>query len=147
MKVNLEINNKAKSPIGRINFEKSSRLIIKKSGFDFLNKKNIEISLAFISEKEIKEINRRYRKNNRATDVLSFAEFSKTEDIKKSKDREIFLGELIICYDDIAKYTKKEKINLQRELINVFSHGLLHLLCFRHGKKMFEIQNKIIENI
>jgi rRNA maturation RNase YbeY len=53
----------------------------------------------------------------------------------------LFLGEIILCYNNIAEYSKKNKLDLERELRKVIAHGVLHLLGFRHGKKMFEIQN------
>ena len=101
---------------------------------------------------KIKKLNRIYRKKNSVTNVLSFPEYKSRDTLKKSEDRSIFLGELIICYDDVEKYCQKRKINVKEELAKVVSHGILHLLGFRHGKKMFGIQkgrdkkHKLIKN-
>jgi probable rRNA maturation factor len=139
MKINLEINNKTRSPISRLDFRKIAERSIQKSGFDFLAEKNIEISLAFISEKEIKKINRNFRKKNESTDILSFPEYSKKEQLKNDKNKKIFLGELLMCYDNIVKYSKRHNLHLDGELAKVFSHGILHLLGFKHGEIMSEI--------
>lgn len=142
MTINLEINNKTKSPIDKINFEKIAECSIKKNNLISLDKKNIEISLAFISEKEIKNINRYLRKKDEPTDILSFPEFLSAKQTSSNKDKKIFLGELLMCYDNIKKYSKKEKLDFKKELAKVFSHGVLHLLGLKHGRKMFNIANE-----
>ncbi len=142
MKINIEVNNKSKSPIKKSIIQKTVFFTLENCGVNFLSTKNISISFAFVSPEEIKELNRIYRKKNKATDVLSFAEFKSQKDLKKSKDEDLFLGEIILCYNDIEKYVfhNKKEISLERELAEVISHGVLHLLGLRHGRKMFEIQ-------
>jgi probable rRNA maturation factor len=83
------------------------------------------------------------------TDALSFAEYKNIEEIKRAVDnplgdgQEIFLGELILCYDDIREYADSEGMKLEKELANVVSHGILHLLGFEHSEEMFALQEKI----
>jgi probable rRNA maturation factor len=81
------------------------------------------------------------------TDVLSFAEFKNLKVIKTNKGKEIFLGEIILCYDDIKAYAKKNELKTEEELAKVFLHGILHLLGFRHGPKMFALQNKFLTKL
>lgn len=123
---------------------------LEKSGLNFLARKNITLSIALVSTREIKRLNKTYRKINAVTDVLSFAEFKSAAAIKKAVDKSmdtaVFLGELVLCYTDIKEYACKNKIGLQKELANVVSHGVLHLLGMKHGKKMFAIQNKVINS-
>lgn len=140
MKVNLEINNLAKSPIKKAFFQAVVKKTLENSSYAFLKKKNISVSLAIVGKAEIKKLNKKYRKKNEATDVLSFAEYKNVAKIRKKKGKELFLGELILCYDDIKEYARKNGLVLQKEIGTVVSHGILHLLGFRHGKKMFEIQ-------
>jgi probable rRNA maturation factor len=143
MKLNLEINNKSRSPLKKSFFEKVIKKTLTEVGWDFLQEKAISLSLALVGKEEMREINKKYRKIDATTDVLSFAEYKSEKEIKKSQDKELFLGELILCYDDIKEYVKKEKLNLKEEPVRVVSHGVLHLLGMRHGKKMFSIQDKI----
>lgn len=155
MKLTLELNNLAKSPVKKDFFGKVVKKTIQESGYDFLNPlrqsadggKNISISIALVSKKEIKRLNKNYRKKDQVTDVLSFAEYKNLAAIKKAKDKSIFLGELILCYDDIKEYAKKRGLALKKEMANVVSHGILHLLGMKHGKKMFLLQKKIIKKI
>jgi len=144
MKVDLEINNVAKIPIRSYFFVSITEKTLRKSGCGFLKRKKISLSLAIVRKAEIKKLNKTYRKKNETTDILSFAEYKNIQEIKAAKGKELFLGELILCYDDIKEYAKRRGLVLKKELAIVFVHGLLHLLGFRHGKKMFEIQNKVV---
>lgn len=143
MKLNFEINNQTKNRVDK----KLIRLVVlktlKKSGLVFLNNKKISISLAFVSPKEIKKLNRVYRRKDKVTDILSFSEYKTLAHLKKERKHDIFLGELVLCYDDIKGYAKKNKLDLKKELIKAISHGILHLLGFSHGNKMFSIQEEI----
>ena len=115
--------------------------------YDFFDGKELIISLALVPDEEIKKLNKEYRKNDTVTDILSFPEYRKISEIKmaisESRGNEMFLGELILCYDDISEYAQKEKIALNKELANVIAHGILHLLGFVHGESMFAIQNQV----
>jgi probable rRNA maturation factor len=143
MKINLEINNLTKIPIKKAFFKNVAKKTLENSGYDFLKNKNISISLAIVEKTEIKRLNKSYRKKNETTDVLSFAEYRNIGEIRRTKDKEIFLGELILCYDDIKEYARKYGLNLKKETGKVISHGILHLLGFRHGKKMFDVQKNV----
>jgi len=146
MKINLEINNLAKSPVKKSFLEITIRKTLQEAGFAF-GTKNIVVSLALVSQSEIKKLNRQYRKINKATDILSFSEYKNAKEIKKDPARELFLGELILCYDEVKSYAQKQKIPVKKELAEVLAHGLLHLLGFRHGKKMFAIQKSIANKV
>jgi len=142
MKISVEINNQSQSPVRGDFFANVMKKTLMSKEFDFLRKKEIGVSVALVGKKEIKAINRQFRKKNEVTDVLSFAEYKNLGEIMKAKDKRVFLGEIILCYNDIARYAKKLKKNIKQELAQVVSHGILHLLGFAHGKKMFEIQEK-----
>lgn len=155
MKINIEVNNKTQSPIEDSFFVKIAQKTIEGSGLDFLfspaGGKEISVSVALVSEAEMQKLNKKYRQKDNVTDVLSFFEYETIEELKKAVEDSlcqpegggIFLGELILCYNDIKKYTEIEGINFEFELAKVFAHGILHLLGFLHGKEMFSLQEKI----
>lgn len=147
MKIEVEINNLAKDPVKNSFLEKVIERTLLREEFNYLGKKTISLSVALISKQEIRKLNKRYRKKDLVTDVLSFAEFTSQKRIKEFNEKYILLGEVIVCYDDIVRYAKKKKIAENYELAKVISHGVLHLLGFRHGKKMFEIQEGVANNI
>lgn len=142
MKINLEINNKSKSPIEDSFFVSVAEKTLKDLKFE----KDISISLALVSPEEMRELNSQYRSHDEVTDVLSFPEYKNISKISEAVDKIPFLGEIILCYDDIRGYSEKEKIKLEKELAKVFSHGILHLLGYSHGTEMFNIQEKVSEN-
>lgn len=146
MRINVELNNLTKSSIKKDLLATVVKKTLEEAGFDFLKKKTVSVSVAIISKKEIKRLNKVYRKKDAVTDVLSFAEYKNIAKIKAAVDKVIFLGELILCYDDIKEYAKKRGLARKKELAKVISHGVLHLLGFRHGPKMFKIQDNILWN-
>lgn len=147
MNINLEVNNKTQSPLADDFFALVADKTIVAAGYEFLQDKEISISVALVSEEEMQKLNNEYRQKDSTTDVLSFCEYESMEEIKNVSEPEIFLGELILCYDDISKYAQDMKIELQGEIANVVSHGVLHLLGFEHGEKMFAIQDQVVKNI
>lgn len=147
MKVILELNNVSKSPVGISLLESVMKKTIKEVGFDFLKDASVRVSVALVSPEKMREVNRIYRKHNQVTDVLSFAEYGNLSELKKARSEEIFLGEILLCYDDIKRYSESERMDVKKEFARVFSHGTLHLLGLRHGGEMFSIQTKIGEQV
>lgn len=100
-----------------------------------------DISIVFVNEAESRKINRKYRKYDKSTDVLSF-----NLDSGYNKKGKVLEGELVLCSDVIAKNARDNKVDFSRELAFVLAHGTLHILGWRHGKKMFDLQDKIVKN-
>ena len=145
MKINIEVNNQTESPMEDSFFVSVAEKTIEATGYEFLQDNEVSISVALVSEKEMQKLNKEYRQKDSVTDILSFFEYETIDEIRDVPDRELFLGELILCYDDIKKYALEQDIDLQKELINVFSHGVLHLLGFAHGDEMFAIQEGVVK--
>ena len=70
----------------------------------FFIKKKIFCTLLLSGNKEIKMLNKKFRKRNRATDVLSFP-FQTKKDLKKKlkREKEIYLGDIIINLNRVKK--------------------------------------------
>ena len=113
---------------------------------DIKNKK-ITVSIAIVSEEEIQRINREFRGKNKPTDVISIGDYSDDRDISSEENREIFLGEIILCYNYIVQIAHAHDTSIDDEFYAVYVHGLLHLLGFDHGKKMFALQDRICANL
>jgi probable rRNA maturation factor len=145
MKVLVEINNLSTCRIREDFFVGVIGKTLKLSGYDFLRAKNVLVSVALVRPEEIKKLNKKYRKINAVTDVLSFAEYKSRRSLEKIGDKNIFLGELILCYNDIKEYAQMNKKPVKQELAKVVSHGLLHLLGFSHGSRMFRLQDTVAD--
>ena len=108
--------------------------------------KKISISIAIVDVGEMRSLNRAWRGQNQPTDVLSFAEYS-SHSLKKTSEKNLFLGELILCYPDIAVYARKNNRKIKIEFAEVAIHGFLHLVGLDHGPKMFGLQHLIKESV
>lgn len=85
--------------------------------------KDYSLSVAFVSAKKSKEINKLYRKKDRPTNVLSFSLY---------KDE----GELVLCNDIIKKEAKNLGKTYTEWLLFLVIHGMLHLKGMAHSSKM-----------
>lgn len=107
-----------------------------------------EVSIAFVPQKRIRELNKKYRKKDKTTDVLAFRESDKNINFKNDK----FLGEVIISLDDVDTNSKKFKVCFESEFARILIHGILHLFGYDHMKKneelkMTTIQNNILQSL
>ena len=138
--VKIEINNTTRIKVS----EKFIKEIIKKA-CKFLKIKDKEISLSFVNGDEIKKLNKIYRNKNSVTDVLSFAE----EDFhaKWPYEKENFLGEIIICLEQIKKQAKEFNNSFYKEITIILIHSLLHLIGYEHSDKMRNIEKETLKNI
>ena len=93
------------------------------------------LSLAFVDKAEIKKLNRKFRKKDKPTDVLSF-DLKGPFGVAECMDN--FLGEIIICPTVVKENAKKYKVSVKSEMLKVFVHGILHLCGYDHEKSKKE---------
>lgn len=110
-----------------------------------------EISLTFVHNNEIQELNRNYRQKDNPTDVISFALQEEGEGELQVIGEEIpvVLGDIVISVDKAKEQADEYGHSLERELGFLAVHGLLHLLGYDHiekedEKKMFSRQEEIL---
>lgn len=107
-------------------------------------KKSIYFTLLLSGEKEIKNLNKKFRNKNKATDVLSFPFYTKKELHKRLiSEKEIYLGDIIINLNEIKD--KKKLKNFKAEFNNLWIHGLVHLFGHDHKKEKDYLEMKKIE--
>jgi probable rRNA maturation factor len=111
-----------------------------------------EVSVTFVDNDRIQEINRKYRKKDQPTDVISFAlEESSGEEIEiVGADLPRVLGDIIISVPKAYEQAHEYGHSFQRELGFLAVHGFLHLLGYDHmteeeEKIMFSRQRKILD--
>ena len=114
------------------------------NNYRFINKK-VNISVLLTTNKKIKYLNKKFRKKNEPTDILSFPFFEKKELKKNLKKKKLYLGDIVISHQE---FLKKNKKNYKIGFIKIFIHGFLHLLNFDHKtNKEFKIMNSIEQKI
>ena len=127
---------------------KSPDYYLKKKFNKLLNKFKItsnaqEISIFLTNSEKMRQLNLRFRKKNKPTDVLSFP-------INIVKKKIGYLGDIAISYEIVNKRSKKSNFNY--EFDKMWVHGYLHLLGYDHKKirefeKMHKLEKKILNYI
>ncbi len=123
----MEITNLTRGKIDKAFLNKVAQKTLKVVGQQ-------DISLVFVGEKKIQEINKKYRAKNKPTDVLSFEG----------------LNEIYICPQVVKKQAEELYIPYENELARVLIHGILHLKGYDHEKsekeagKIRKLEDKIL---
>ncbi|MEH7443108.1 rRNA maturation RNase YbeY [Bacillus sp. JJ1122] len=111
-----------------------------------------ELSVTFVSNERIQEINREYRDKDQPTDVISFAleEMGEGEIEVVGADIPRVLGDIIISVPRAREQAEEYNHSFMRELGFLAVHGFLHLLGYDHmneqdEKKMFDRQKEILD--
>ena len=99
-----------------------------------------EVSLVLAGNEYVRELNRKYRSIDRATDVLAFP-----------MDEEI-LGDIVISVEKVQEQAVSYRQSFEEEMARLIIHGVLHLLGYsdnskRDEKKMHVRQEQILEEI
>ena len=127
-----------------------SRKIKKIQTDKFFGKKRYQFSLLLSEAKEIKYLNKKFRKKNKTTDILSFPSQNKKDLKMLSKfNSEIYLGDIIINF---KKMNTSSKLLFKRQLDVLWIHGLVHLFGHDHikdtnYKKMTAIETKFLKKL
>ncbi|MBL5767449.1 rRNA maturation RNase YbeY [Heyndrickxia sporothermodurans] len=111
-----------------------------------------EISVTFVTNEKIQEINRDYRGKDQPTDVISFAMEELGEDELAIQGIEMprVLGDIIISVPKTKEQAAEFGHSFERELGFLAVHSLLHLLGYDHmteeeEKEMFGLQREILD--
>ena len=108
-----------------------------------INSNSQEISIFLTNSEKMRQLNLRFRKKNKPTDVLSFP-------VNIIKKKIGYLGDVAISYEIVNKRSKKS--NFEYEFDKMWVHGYLHLLGYDHKKnrefeKMHKLEKKILNYI
>ena len=125
-------------------FKKICKAFPKK--YKFSNKK-VTFTLLLSNNKNIKKLNKVFRKKNKSTDILSFP-LDKKIKIKKNT----YLGAIIISYNYLDKPRSQDLKSFKEKVTKILIHGFLHLLGFDHKKnkdyfKMLKEENLLFKSI
>ena len=112
------------------------------------NISKIRFDIAFCNDETIWQINKEYRQKDSPTDVITFSLFADDENAliyRKTAD----LGQIIVSVETAKKQAKE---SLEREILTLICHGVLHLFGFDHlTKKDYDfvvgIQNRVMERL
>ena len=92
--------------------------------------KGAGVTVAFVSDRAMRELNRRWRGRRGTTDVLSFPseqdEFEKLEGLS--------LGDVVVSAEQAARQAAEHGLDFEGEVAQLILHGLLHLCGYDHER-------------
>lgn len=114
-------------------------------GYDY----SYEVSLSFVDNKEIQELNREFRGIDRATDVLSFPLLTDEFDIELEEES---LGDIVISLERALEQSLEYDHSFEREVCFLVCHSMFHLLGYDHDtdgntKEMREKEEYILNKL
>ena len=145
MHVTLEYTEEVKTPFSESFFQSIAEKTLEKCQFSFLEGKEISLNVIAVSAEKIQELNMKYLGKDSVTDVLSFGEYADKDALEEGEEENIFLGEIFLCPTFIENSAKEDDVTFERELVYIFSHGVLHLAGFDHEEEMFAIQESVTD--
>ena len=98
-----------------------------------------EISLSFVDDENIKQLNKEYLRRNRSTNVLSFS-------LREGEYGDInpqILGDIIISVETAQKDALNGNLTVSQEIDFLIIHGILHLLGYNHENTTRKETNKM----
>ena len=115
----------------------------------YFRSKLINISILLTGNNDIRLLNKKFRKKNKTTDVLSFPSYDQNIIRTKLKSQKnLYLGDIALNLYKIDR----GKNNFKSEFDKLWVHGLVHLMGYKHYKnkdffKMKKIEDKIINQL
>lgn len=109
-----------------------------------------EVSLLFVDNERIREINREQRDKDTATDVLSFPQYESIKDADEL-DEELFLGDIVISVERAIEQAEEFGHSLERELCYLTVHSMFHLFGYDHDndentKEMRQMEELVLSS-
>lgn len=107
------------------------------------------VSISFVGKQKIRSLNKKYRKKDKVTDILSFPAQEDDGFIRgESED----LGDIFLCYPRLLSQAKRYGHSLKDETRVLVVHGLLHLVGYDHEtdkdySKMKKVEDRIIQQL
>ena len=117
--------------------------IVKIEDLGFKKKYFYFINMVFVNDKTIKTINKKYRKKNKVTDVLTFVNF-----LNNNNQHEAYC-DIFFSAETITKDTKKNLLNFYDHITHLIIHCFLHINGYDHKNnsdflKMKKLEEKIL---
>lgn len=113
--------------------------------------KDAEVSVRFVDDLTIKDLNKDHRGLAKPTDVLSFGQLEGM-DMPRIPGEPVLLGDVVISLERALDQAAEYGHSLQREVGFLTAHGALHLLGYDHGtpeeeRVMMELTESILSSL
>lgn len=136
--INIIVNADPKYPINKLGIQATVLEVLKQHRVSG----NLEIGVAVVGDRQMHEINKKFRGQDSTTNILSFPleESSTSSSLQhipkvgfvKSPDKVLRLGDILISWSQIIKDAALEGVSVEEELRFLVEHGTRHLLGIHH---------------
>jgi probable rRNA maturation factor len=106
-----------------------------------LGLRGCELSICLGTDRYVRDLNRRWRRRDTPTDVLSFP--AGPSPIQRSRSK--LLGDVVVSLDTARSRAGRAREGLERELERYLAHGLLHLLGYDHHRRAETVEMASLE--
>ena len=111
-----------------------------------------EVSVTFVDNETIRELNKQHRDIDRETDVLSFPAFTEEGFEVNHENDAVILGDIVISLEKAQSQSEEYGHSMKRETAFLIAHSLFHLLGYDHEtpdeeKEMFEKQENVLQRL
>jgi probable rRNA maturation factor len=117
------VNRQRRFPVDEERWRRLGELALKKIGVE-----DAGATVAFVSDRAMRELNRRWRGKRGTTDVLSFPVEQEEWEQREGK----MLGDVVISVEQAARQAAENGLTLDEEIAQLILHGLLHLCGYDH---------------
>ena len=131
------VNNQRKIKFDKKNFQKFAE----KAAPEIEETENKSFTIAFVSDKKMRELNFQYREKDKTTDVLSFP----FEPDELDFSEEETLGDIIISAEQAARQAEENNLTFEVEVKQLILHGILHLCGYDHETDDGEMNRRELE--
>jgi probable rRNA maturation factor len=133
MKIQIE-NNQSKIKIDRRKIRSTTIKLLK-----YLDRADKEISLSFVNDESIQQLNNQYLNKDKPTNVLSFS----LQEGEFNNINPHVLGDIVISVETAQADAAKSGLSLEQEIDFLIIHGLLHLIGYNHENTTKEETKKM----
>lgn len=105
----------------------------------------VEISFLLCDDEKIRVLNKQYRNQDKATNVLSFEVNNFIAGSYESCDKELILGDVVLAFETILKESDEQNKTFESHLSHMIIHGILHLLGYDHFNEEDAMQMESLE--
>lgn len=115
----------------------------------YLQCPDAELSVVFLSDQRMRDLNRLYRQKDRPTNVLAFPQ----QDAPQGPDTTAVLGDVVVALPTAAREAQVLRQALEDRVVYLILHGLLHLLGYDHERsvadrrRMTALETKVLQHL
>ena len=97
-------------------------------------------TIAFVSDRKMRSLNKTFRGRNSTTDVLSFP--FKADEFETGEDN---LGDIVVSVEQAQKQASENNLDFEAEIKQLILHGILHLCGYDHETDAGEMNRRELE--